>query len=61
VYKAYIGKRYCFSLVCTYRKAIKNFEVDVYVPKGPPNVEILFTMHVMVSSNLCFSSKWCVV
>ena len=35
VYIVYIRERYYFSLVCTFKKAIKNVEVKVDVQKGP--------------------------
>ena len=34
MYIIYIRERYYFSLVCTFNKAIKNFEVKVDVQKG---------------------------
>ena len=36
MYIVYIRERYCFSLVCTFQKAIKNFEVNVDSQKGAP-------------------------
>jgi len=33
MYIVYVWEMYCFSLVCTFRKAIKNFEVKVNVQK----------------------------
>ena len=34
MYITYTEERYCFSLVCTFKEAIKNFGVKVDVQKG---------------------------
>ena len=36
MYIVYVWEMCCFSLVCTFRKAIKNFEVKVNVQKRGP-------------------------
>ena len=47
-----IRERYYFSLVCTFRKTMKNFEVKVNVQKGALRSRIFLTIYVLVSSNL---------
>ena len=50
MYIVYIRERYCFSLVCTFKKVIKNFEVKVDVQKGPLRFKGKLTLDVVVSS-----------
>jgi hypothetical protein len=51
----YISGRYCFPLVCTFKKAIKNFEVKCRCTKGGYEVLIInLRMNVFVSSNSHF-------
>lgn len=58
VHTTYIKKRYCFSSVCTLKKAINKFELNLDVQKGPLKSRGKVAIHVIVSSNLLYSSKW---
>ena len=42
MYIVYRRERYYFSLVCTFKKAIKNFVVKVDVLKGAPRFREFF-------------------
>ena len=41
-----------FSLVCAFKKAIKNFKVKVDVQRWVPRFQQIFKIDVLVSSNL---------
>ena len=56
MYIVYIKERYLFSLVCTFRKAIKNFEAKVNVQNMALRFREQFTMNMLVSSNSHFHS-----
>ena len=53
-YKVYISKRYYFSLVCAFRKATKNLEINVDVQKGGGSkvLRIKLTIDVLVLFSL---------
>ena len=51
-----IRKRYYFSLVCTFRKAMKNIEVKLNVLKGPQDLMKFLTIDVLVSSHSRYHS-----
>jgi hypothetical protein len=44
-----------FSLLCTFKEAIRNLEANVDVQMGPLGLlNIKLTIYVIVSSNSCF-------
>lgn len=61
-YIIYTRKRYYFSLLCTFKKAIEDFELKVDVQKGPLRFREKLTMDVLVSSSLpYFIEMMCVL
>ena len=54
MYIVCIREKYCFSLVCTFRKAIKICEVNIDSQKGFQDLEEKLTIDVLVSFTLHF-------
>ena len=52
-YIVYLRERFCFPLLCTFKKVIKSIDVKIDVQKGTMRCKRNLTINVLVSSNTC--------